>query len=64
MRFAGDKGPYALDRVGRDPAAEAQPPDELAVIDGEAPKRRFRDAGTATIFGDVAQQRFAHRTTP
>ena len=43
-------------------SAKAQPPDELAVVDGEPSECRFSDAGPSAVFSDVAQQGFAHRT--
>jgi hypothetical protein len=58
----GDKGAHPVLGVGRHPPAQPQPVDQLAVVDREAAKRRFRHPGLAAIVGDVAQQRFAHET--
>src|SRR5439155_12916965 len=44
--------------------AEAQPANELTVVDGVAAKGAFRHPGPAAIFGDVAQQSFAHSHSP
>ena len=63
VRLAGDEGAHAVHGVGGDAAAEAQPADELAVVHRETPERRFGHAGAAAVLGDVAQQRFAQRTT-
>src|SRR5215475_10325398 len=63
MRFLGDEGAYAIDGVGPDSAAKAEPADELAVVDGETAEGGFGDPGSATVLGYVAQERFAHLTT-
>ena len=59
-RLPLDEGSDALRGVGRDPAAQAQPADKLAVVDREPPEGRFRHARPAAVIGDVAQQSFAH----
>src|SRR5262249_31311431 len=59
--IGADAGQF--DRVGPHSPAQAKTADELAVIDGEAPEGRFGHPRPAAIFGDVAQERFAHSTT-
>src|SRR5207302_9910048 len=64
MGFAGDEGAHALCRIGRNPPTETQAADELAVVHGETPERRFGDGGAATIIGDLAKHCLTHRTIP
>jgi hypothetical protein len=46
----------AVERVGGDAPAIAQPGGELAVIDGAAPEGRFGEAGLAAIVRDFLEQ--------
>src|SRR5262249_56825073 len=46
----------AVEWLGGDAAAVAQPRGELAVIDGAPAEGRFRKAAVATIVGDFLQQ--------
>src|SRR5208282_4013439 len=46
----------AVERIGRDPTAIAQPGGELAVIDGAAPECRFGKPGLAAIIADFLKQ--------
>ena len=50
------EGADAVERVGRDPPAVAQPRRELAVVDGAAAEGRFGEPGLAAIVGDFLQQ--------
>jgi hypothetical protein len=61
--FAIDEGAHAADRVSGDAPAEAEPADQLAVVHRQPPKGGLCHAGAAAEFGDVAQERFAQRTT-
>ena len=63
LRLARDEGAHAVHRVGGDASAKPQPVDQLAVVHRQPPERRFRHTGAAAVLGDVAQERFAHRTT-
>src|SRR5581483_11733130 len=60
----GHEGAHPLGRLGGDPAAEAQPADQLAVVDGKPPERRLGHADGAAILGDVVEQRAAHPSAP
>ena len=51
-----DKGADAIDGVGGDPPAIAQPRGELAVIDGAPPERGFGKPGLPAIGGDFLKQ--------
>jgi hypothetical protein len=51
-----------IGRVGSNSTTQAKPADELAVVDGETAKGRFRHPRVTAEFGDVAQQRLAHPT--
>src|SRR5262249_3499790 len=46
----------AIERLGGDAAAVAQPPGELAVVDGAAAEGRFRKAAMPAVVGDLLQQ--------
>ena len=46
----------AVERIGRDPTAVAQPGGELAVIDGAASECRFGKSGLAAIIADFLKQ--------
>ena len=59
------EGADAVERLGGDAPAVAQPAGELAVVDGAAAEGRFRKAGVAAIVGDFLQQFLrVHRGTP
>ena len=46
----------AVERVGGDAAAIAQPRGKLAVVDGAPAEGRFRQAGLAAIVGDFRKE--------
>jgi hypothetical protein len=50
------EGLDAVHRLGGDAAAVAQAISELAVIDGAASERRFRQPGLAAVIGNPRQQ--------
>src|SRR3979409_1506503 len=50
------EAPDAVERLGRDPTAVAQPRGQLAVIDGTPAEGRFREPAVPTIVGDFLQQ--------
>jgi hypothetical protein len=55
----------AIERVGGDAAAVAQPRRELAVVDGAAAERGFGQPGAAAIVGDLLKQLLrVHGTRP
>ena len=55
----------AVERLGRDPSAIAEPRGELAVIDGAAAEGGFRKPAVPTIVGDLLQQLLGvHAKTP
>ena len=54
-RVSGDEGLNAVERVGGDAAAVAQPGSELAVIDGAPSECGLRKPGLTTIIGDFLE---------
>ena len=63
-RMGSHEAVDAVERVGRDPTAVAQPRGELAVIDGAASERRFGKSGLAAIVGDFLKQLLGVHGTP
>ena len=54
----------AIERIGGDAAAVAEPRGELAVIDGPASEGRFGKSGLPTIVGDFLEQLLGVHGTP
>src|SRR6185312_2873667 len=54
----------ALQRVGRDPAAVAQPAGKLAVIDGATTEGRFGEPARAAEFTDLLNDLLVHGAFP